>query len=116
MSKKTFMAYYGLTDDVGQPIGRVNYGISGAPERFLLGRPVVCCDYLDSYAATLTAGKVFAFLFRFEDYVLNTNYQMTVKRYEDNDTDDQVTKAIMLADGKVIDKGSLVTLKKKASG
>ena len=29
---------------------------------------------------------------------------MTIKRYEDNDTDDQVTKAIMLVDGKVVDK------------
>lgn len=114
MTKKTFMSYYGLTDSNGQPIGRVNYGIAGAPERFLLGRPVVCCDYLDSYASALAAGKVFGFLFNFEDYTLNTNYQMTMKRYEDNDTDDQVTKAIMLADGKVVDKNGLVALKKKA--
>ena len=47
------------------------------------------------------------------DYVLNTNLNMTIKRYEDNDTDDMVTKAIMLADGKVVDKGSLVTITKK---
>ena len=38
---------------------------------------------------------------------------MTVKRYEDNDTDDLVTKAIMLVDGKVVDKNSLVTVTKK---
>ena len=50
MSKKTFMQYYGLTDTNGQPIGRVNYGIAGKPERTLLGRPVVCCDYVKSYA------------------------------------------------------------------
>ena len=29
-----------------------------------------------------------------------------------NDTDDMVTKGIMLADGKVVDKGSYVPLKK----
>lgn len=115
MSKKTFMQYYGLTDTNGQPIGRVNYGIAGKPERTLLGRPVVCCDYVTSYAASLTAGTVFGFLFNFKDYVLNTNYAMGVKKYEDNDTDDQVTKGIMLADGKVVDKNSLVTLKKIAS-
>lgn len=40
---------------------------------------------------------------------------MGVKKYEDNDTDDQVTKGIMLADGKVVDKNSLVVLKKIAS-
>ncbi|MCM1219300.1 MAG: phage major capsid protein [Lachnospiraceae bacterium] len=112
MSKKTFMQYYGLTDTNGQPIGRVNYGIAGKPERVLLGRPVVCCDYVTSYAASLDAGTAFAFLFNFKDYVLNTNYAMGVKRYEDNDTDDMVTKGIMLADGKVVDKNSLVVIKK----
>lgn len=115
MSKKTFMQYYGLTDTNGQPIGRVNYGIAGKPERTLLGRPVVCCDYVTSYAKTVAAGTVFAFLFNFKDYVLNTNYAMGVKKYEDNDTDDMVTKGIMLADGKVVDKNSLVTIKKIAS-
>jgi hypothetical protein len=40
---------------------------------------------------------------------------MGVKKYEDNDTDDQITKAIMLADGKVVDYYGLVTLKKIAS-
>lgn len=112
MSKKTFMQYYGLTDTNGQPIGRVNYGIDGKPERTLLGRAVVCCDYVTSYAAGLDAGTPFAFLFNFKDYVLNTNYAMGMKKYEDNDTDDLVTKAIMLADGKVVDKNSLVVIKK----
>ena len=82
------------------------------PERTLLGRPVVCCDYVKSYAATLAAGEAFAFIFNFKDYVLNTNYAMGVKRYEDNDTDDTVTKGIMLADGKVVDKNSLVVIQK----
>ena len=113
MTKKTFMAYMGIKDTTGQPIARVNYGIGGKPERTLLGRPVTLCNYLDSYSTTLTVGKIFAFLFNFKDYVLNTNYQMTVKKYEDNDTDDMVTKAIMLVDGKVVDKGSLVTIAKK---
>ena len=40
---------------------------------------------------------------------------MTIKRYEDNDTDDQVTKAVMLVDGKVVDKNSLVTITKKVA-
>ena len=110
MTKKTFMTFVGEVDDAGQPLARVNYGISGKPERILLGRPVILCNYLDSYASGLASGKVWAFLFRFEDYVLNTNYSMTIKKYEDNDTDDQVTKAIMLVDGKVVDKNSLVTL------
>ena len=115
MSKKSFMAYIGLTDANGQPIARVNYGIAGRPERFLLGRPVICNDYLSSYATTLAANTVFGFLFDFSDYMLNTNFAMTIKKYEDNDTDDKITKAIMLADGKVLDKNSLVVLKKVAA-
>ena len=115
MSKKTFMEYVGMTDKNGQPIAKVNYGTSGKPERTLLGRIVVLCDYVASYSAALTKDTIFAFLFNFKDYVLNTNYSMGVKKYEDNDTDDMVTKAIMLADGKVVDKNSLVTIKKLAS-
>lgn len=113
MAKKTFMQYYGLVDETGQPVGRVNYGIAGKPERALLGRPVICCDYVPS-VATAAKGGAYAFLFNFKDYVLNTNYTMTVKKYEDNDTDDMVTKAIMLVDGKVIDKNSLVVVAKAA--
>ncbi|PEP79428.1 phage major capsid family protein, partial [Bacillus toyonensis] len=51
----------------------------------------------------------------YKDYILNTNYQMGVKKYEDNETDDLVTKAIMIVDGKVVDNNSLVVLKKAAA-
>lgn len=103
MSKKTYMSYYGLTDSNGQPIGRINYGLAGKPEYTLLGRPVNVCDYLPSFA-NAENNSIVGFLFNFKDYVLNTNYAMGVKKYEDNDTDDMVTKGIMLADGKVVDK------------
>ena len=111
MTKKTFMNYMGIKDQNGQPIARVNYGINGKPERVLLGRPVVLCNYLKSFDAA-TTGDIYHFLFNFKDYVLNTNYNMGLKKYEDNDTDDMVTKAIMIADGKVVIKDSLVTIKK----
>ena len=114
MNKKTFGQFAGMLDANKQPIARVTYGINNATERALLGRPVVCCDYLPSYDAA-EAGAAFAFVFRMEDYVLNTNYNMTMKQYEDDKTDDIVRKAIMLVDGKVVDNGSLVLLKKPAS-
>lgn len=116
MTKTTFMKFIGMVDNDGQPIARVNYGLNGTIERFLLGRAVVCNDYMISLGATLTADTVVAFIFNMKDYILNTNLNMTVKTYEDNNTDDKVTKAIMLADGKVVDVNSLVTItKKKAS-
>ena len=116
MTKYTFMnCFVGMVDAEGQPIARVTYGIAGRPERTLLGRPVILNDYMSNYSAAPEADTVFAFLFNPKDYVLNSNLQMTIKKYEDNDTDDQITKAIMLVDGKVVDKNSLVTLVKKSS-
>ncbi|MFA2810175.1 phage major capsid protein [Bacillus mycoides] len=112
MTKKTFMAFSAMTDTAGQPIARTNYGISGKPERTLLGRSVVLCNYIESFSTSLEKGALFAFLFNYQDYILNTNYQMGVKKYEDNDTDDLVTKAIMIVDGKAVDINSLVVLKK----
>ena len=115
MTKKTFMAFIGMTDDNKQPIARVNYGINGKPERTLLGRQVILNDYMTSINDTLSSDTVVAFLFNPADYVLNSNLNMTIKKYEDNDTDDMVTKAIMLVDGKVVDKNSLVTITKKSA-
>ncbi len=115
MTKKTFMSFIGMTDAEGQPIARVNYGLGGKPERTLLGRTVITCgDYLDSFSTTLDTGKIFAFIFNFSDYAVNTVYDMGVQRKQDWDTEDLLTKAVMALDGKVIDKNSLVTITKSA--
>lgn len=112
MTKKTFMAFAGMVDANKQPIARVDHGIGGRPERVLLGRRVVLNDYMASYADAMAEAGIVAALFDPRDYVLNTNLNMTVKRYEDNETDDQVMKAVMLVDGKVVDVNSLVTVTK----
>lgn len=111
MTKKTFMGFVGMVDSNKQPIARVNYGIGGKPERTLLGRSVVLCgDYMNSFSTSLTDGDVFAFMFNFSDYALNTIYDMGVQRKQDWDTEDMLTKAVMSVDGKVIDVNSLVTV------
>lgn len=115
MTKKTFMTFVGQTDSAGQPIARVNYGTAGTPERYILGRPVICCDYLEALNESTAEGTVVAFLFDLRNYAINTNYKMGLKRYEDNETDDQVLKSIMLADGKVVDNEGLVLVKVGAS-
>lgn len=115
MSKKTFMGFIGMTDANGQPIARINYGIGGRPERTLLGRTVVTSgSYLPSFKSDLATGTIFAFLFNFADYVHNTIYDMGIQRKQDWDTEDMLTKAVMSDDGKVVDKGSLVTIAKAA--
>nr|DAY51537.1 MAG TPA: major capsid protein [Caudoviricetes sp.] len=117
MTKKTFMGFIGMVDDNKQPIARVNYGINGSPERTLLGRSVVLCgDYLPNYSASLAAGTVYAFVFDFKDYVLNTIYDMGIQRKQDWETEDMLTKAVESVDGKVVDKNSLVTLAVPAGG
>lgn len=99
MNKKTFAKVLGLTDQVGQPIARVNYGIGKEMERTILGRDVVVSPYV--------ADDV-AFMFDFSDYVLNTIYDMGISKKQDWETEDLLTKAVMSVDGKVVDNGSLV--------
>jgi HK97 family phage major capsid protein len=114
MTKKTFMGFQGMKDTAGQPIARTNYGIAGAPERVLLGRTVLLNSYMTTYAATVANDTIVAALFRLEDYVLNTIYDMGIQKKQDWDTEELLTKAVMSVDGKVVDKNSLVTVTKKA--
>ena len=119
MTKKTFMAFMGMTDQNGQPIARVNYGIDGKHERTLLGRDVVL--YIPQAGSKLkdytegVAGNLFAFLFDFSDYVLNINYDLGISHAKDWGNEDHKTKAVLACDGKVIDKGSLITLTTKTA-
>jgi HK97 family phage major capsid protein len=99
MNKKTFYQVLALTDEQGQPIARVNYGLGGQPERTILGRDVVISPYVAD-------NKMF--IFDFADYVLNTIYDMGISKKQDWDTEDLLTKAVMSVDGKVVDAGSLV--------
>ncbi|MBO5032163.1 MAG: phage major capsid protein [Lachnospiraceae bacterium] len=118
MTKKTYFGQIvSMTDANGQPIARTNVGIDGKPAYTILGRPVnfVSSDDMADYESTVSVDTIVAFMFKFDDYILNTNMNVTVSHYDDNDTDDKMTKAIMLADGKVIDKNSLVTITKKKS-
>jgi len=117
MNKKTFISQVlGMVDDNKQPIARIDSGIDGKPSYNLFGRHVEFTSVLPAYVGgTVAADTVVAFLFRMEDYFLNTNLNPTIKRYTDEDTDDEVTKCIMLADGAVVDKNSLVTLTVKNS-
>lgn len=120
MTKKTFMKFVGMVDDNGQPIARINYGMTGRPERTLLGREVILYtpqtgSNLGSYADTVTNNTLFAFLFDFDDYVLNNNYNLGIQHKVDWDNEDHRTKAVACYDGKPIRKDSFVVLVKKSS-
>lgn len=111
MPKKTFYnQIVALKDTTGQPIARVSVGIDGKPEHVILGRRVEFSPYMSAFPTSVSADTVVAAIFDFSRYAINTNYEMTIKKYTDEATDDQITKAIMLVDGKTIDKNGLVTV------
>lgn len=118
MTKSTFnTCVLGMTDSNGQPVVRDVIGVNGKPQHYILGREVIIVDssYLPNYASSVDSDTIFAFIFNFKDYFVNTNYAMTVREYIDEDTDDRVKKALMLVDGKTVDKNSLVTVTKKSA-
>ena len=110
LTKANFLKLLGMTDTTGQPIARVNYGISGKPERSLLGRDVVIVPY-----ATEIGSGNFGFLFNFSDYLLNTIYDLGISTKDDWETEDKLAKAVMSVDGKVTDAGSLILVKQASS-
>lgn len=114
MTKKTFFnEIIGMVDGNGQPVARVNTGLDGKPEYAILGRKVVLNGYMNSFTVSPSANTIVAAIFDFSRYGLNTNYAMTIRQYTDEATDDVVSKAIMLADGKAFDTYSLVTITAK---
>lgn len=118
MTKKTYFSQIvAMKDSNGQPIARVNAGIDGKPSYDIIGRPVtfVSSEDMADFTSSVTSDKIVAAMFRMADYMLNTNLEIRLKKYEDEDTDDQMTKAVTIADGKVIDKNSLVTMTIKNS-
>ena len=70
---------------------------------------------MDTFATSVTADSIVAFMYNFSDYIFNSGVGMTVKQYEDNDTDDTIIKAIEVCDGKSVRNTSLVTVTVKNS-
>lgn len=102
MTKAVFGKFMSMVDDQGQPIARVNFGISGKPERTILGREVI----VHPYATEM--GSHSAIIVNLKDYVLNTIYDLGISQKPDWDTEDIRTKAVMSVDGKMIDTSSVL--------
>jgi len=104
----------GMVDSAGQPIARVNYGLNGTIEERLLGREVIAIE--EEYLPSIDAAEeddVVAILVRLEDYMVNSNMGITYRRYFDENTDEWISKATMIADGKLADPNGVVLIKKK---
>ena len=117
MAQSTFDSYIdAMVDTTGQPIGRVNYGITGGETYRFGGKTVETVEpTLIKDFDTAEAGDVVAIFCNFNDYVVNTNMQMTTTRWTDNDNNEIKNKALMYVDGKLADPNGVLIIKKKAT-
>jgi HK97 family phage major capsid protein len=116
MASGTFEGYIdGMVDANGQPVGRINYGIADGPQERFGGKEVIQVedDVVSPYDDAST-GNVVAVYCNLKNYGVNSNMQMTMFRYLDHDTNEWVDKAILIADGKLIDPNGVVIIKKGA--
>lgn len=116
MAAGTFEGYIdGMTDANGQPIGRINYGITSGPQERFGGREVILVedDVIKPYESANT-GDVVAIFCKLSDYCINSNMEMTMYRWFDHDTNQWVDKAILIADGKILDPNGVIIIKKGA--
>lgn len=114
MASGTFEGYIdGMVDANGQPVGRVNYGITDGPQERFGGKEVIQVedDVIAPYDDAAVEDVV-AIYCNLRNYGFNSNMQMTMFRYLDHDTNEWVDKAILIADGKLIDPSGVVIVKK----
>lgn len=114
MASGTFEGYIdGMEDANGQPIGRVNYGITeGAQERFGGKEVIQVEDDVITPFDDASTGDVIAVYCNLRNYGFNSNMQMMMYRYFDQDKNEWVDKGILIADGKLIDANGVVIVKK----
>ena len=123
MAQGTWDAYVdGMVDQNGQPIARVNYGISGAhSEQYsLMGKPVkiVPDDILPAYddAKGQAADTPCILFMDLSNYIVNQQMGMRSVRWADEDTNVIKQKVQTIVDGKMGDvNGTLIISAPKKS-
>lgn len=116
MAVQTFEGYIdGMVDANGQPVGKVNLNITEGPQERFNGKEVLLVedDVIEPYD-TASVGEVVAIYCNLKDYAINSNLQMQIFRWLDHDTNQYVDKAILVADGKLVDPNGVVIVKKGA--
>lgn len=105
----------GMVDNNGQPVARVTYGMDGTIQERFMGREAIPVEDLLPSIDAAVAGDVVAILVRLEDYMVNSNMAITYRQYFDESTDERISKATMIADGKLADPNGVVLIKLKAA-
>ena len=102
-----------MTDKNGQPIARSNYGITEGTQYRFGGKAVeeVEEDCIKSYD-NASVGDVVAVFVNMNDYAINSNLEMKVNKWTDNDTHEVKNNCLMILDGKLIDTNGVILIKK----
>lgn len=103
----------GMVDAGGQPIGRVNYGTDQG-ETYRFGGKLVETvedDVITPYSAA-AEGDVIAVFVDLSNYAVNSNLQMQVVKWIDQDTNEVKNKCILICDGKLVDPNGVLIIKK----
>ena len=93
----------------------VNDGDSANPNGRFFGREVslVEPDVIPDFDAA-SDGDVIGIFWQPEEYAINTNMQMAMRRYFDEETNKWVDKLLVIIDGKVLNPKGIYLIKKKA--
>lgn len=93
----------------------VNDGDSANPNGRFFGREVslVEPDVIPDFD-TASAGDVIGIFWQPDQYAINTNMQMGMKRYFDDETNKWVNKLLTVVDGRILNPKGFVLIKKKA--
>ena len=109
-----------LKDLNNQPVSREIYNpVNGDESARFKGREVVFVED-DIFKAfdDATAGTDFFGMYWVPEkaYAINTNLQFGYKKYFDEETNQYITKALVIVDGKVLDPKYIYLLKKSSKG
>ena len=110
MNESTFFELYSITDSNGQPIARVNQGVTGAPTYNILGTQVVCTDFMPDYASA--NGQPVIVAMQMDKYILNCAYNIDLVTYQEQTTRNKVYQSVGVFDGLVADENGILFVNK----
>lgn len=116
MAEGTYEFLLSAVDANGQPVARVNAGLTDRETSYrYMGKSVETVeDDILTPIATAKAGDVIAVYMNLNDYAINSNMAMQTIQYFDHDTNTKKTKSILIADGKLLDVNGVYLIKLKA--
>ena len=107
-----------LTDDNNRPVYAEPFNpVDGSETSTFKARPVVFVenDVLSDFNDAADDDYFAMYWVPEEAYAINTNYEFTVVDYFDHETNQQVKKALVINDGKVLDPKYIYLLKKSVT-